>query len=418
MNLYKWKVLCYELFAKHQQAKITNSSVNSKKLIHFVIVSIIAPVKVSMMPSAPTTAVLPPPPPTAIHRPKIGFSIDSIVGAEGGGESKKHQNSKISNNHSDHEEEISKLKSFQRSQRLSSTENEKNGNNSSAPSSPDPFCKETEERFARVDLKPTNLPYPFPLHHLNNNNSIGNGPIRPIPFPIHPQRQLPHLLHPAYASINNSISSGGGVSNNSSNNHHEKVGDNNSAVNNRASSTSSRSPSPSNESRKSPLPDSPPLSRPGSSASVTETTTIPGSNSPITHNINPSTGHHVNQLHPSFPSAPGQRPQMSPGMMGPQGLPPPFGGYPPGVLNFAAAAAAAHHHPGFPPPWAQHPHQNHPASTHPLYPWLLARQSRMFPHRFGPGKKIHTPSFFIKESKNIFDRMSNLRVENVCTAQT
>jgi len=99
--------------------------------------------------------------------------------------------------------------------------------------------------------------------------------------------------------------------------------------------------------------------------------------------------------------------------MGSHGIPH-FATYPPGMLNFAAAAAAAaaHHHPI---PWMQHPHHPHPqhhpssaaaaAAAHPLYPWLMAKHPRLFPHRFGPGKR----KFYVVVMAVSYSEISNSR---------
>lgn len=39
-------------------------------------------------------------------------------------------------------------------------------------------------------------------------------------------------------------------------------------------------------------------------------------------------------------------------------------------------------------PPAHHPHQPPPRDTYPLYPWLLSRHGRIFPHRFPGGESI------------------------------
>lgn len=60
------------------------------------------------------------------------------------------------------------------------------------------------------------------------------------------------------------------------------------------------------------------------------------------------------------------------------------------AAQFQMAAALAHHH-GHPPPPGFPMH--HPAGfpvrdSYPLYPWLLSRHGRFFPHRF-PGSEYH-----------------------------
>lgn len=60
------------------------------------------------------------------------------------------------------------------------------------------------------------------------------------------------------------------------------------------------------------------------------------------------------------------------------------------AAQFQAAAALAQH--GFPPGTGLPPHSAHfnnpnvPRDSYPLYPWLLSRHGRIFPHRF-PGSK-------------------------------
>jgi homeobox protein EMX len=61
------------------------------------------------------------------------------------------------------------------------------------------------------------------------------------------------------------------------------------------------------------------------------------------------------------------------------------------AAQFQAAAALAHAGQGFPPgglpPHAQHLHNpNMVRESYPLYPWLLSRHGRIFPHRF-PGSE-------------------------------
>lgn len=50
----------------------------------------------------------------------------------------------------------------------------------------------------------------------------------------------------------------------------------------------------------------------------------------------------------------------------------------------AAAAAAAHHF----QPNPHHPQHQPTRDTYPLYPWLLSRHGRIFPHRFPGGKSV------------------------------
>lgn len=61
------------------------------------------------------------------------------------------------------------------------------------------------------------------------------------------------------------------------------------------------------------------------------------------------------------------------------------------AAQFQMAAALAHHH-GHPPP-PGFPMGHHPAGfpvrdSYPLYPWLLSRHGRFFPHRF-PGSEYY-----------------------------
>lgn len=64
------------------------------------------------------------------------------------------------------------------------------------------------------------------------------------------------------------------------------------------------------------------------------------------------------------------------------------------AAQFQMAAALAHQQSGgFPPqhPGAHIPNHNMPRESYPLYPWLLSRHGRIFPHRF-PGSKYLKPS--------------------------
>ena len=68
------------------------------------------------------------------------------------------------------------------------------------------------------------------------------------------------------------------------------------------------------------------------------------------------------------------------------------------AAQFQVAAALAHGQgQGFPPGGLQHPghlgNPNVPRESYPLYPWLLSRHGRIFPHRF-PGSKLNTIRFF------------------------
>jgi hypothetical protein len=82
-------------------------------------------------------------------------------------------------------------------------------------------------------------------------------------------------------------------------------------------------------------------------------------------------------------------PMMPPGHQ----LPPYPHDIPPGhphFLQFQAAAALVHAQAaqtGFNGALPQHlPHPNMPRDSYPLYPWLLSRHGRIFPHRF-PGSE-------------------------------
>lgn len=70
------------------------------------------------------------------------------------------------------------------------------------------------------------------------------------------------------------------------------------------------------------------------------------------------------------------------------------------AAQFQMAAALAHHH-GHPPP-PGFPMAHHPASfpvrdSYPLYPWLLSRHGRFFPHRF-PGSEYFVCAFLFHSS--------------------
>ncbi|XP_036324886.1 homeotic protein empty spiracles-like [Rhagoletis pomonella] len=127
-------------------------------------------------------------------------------------------------------------------------------------------------------------------------------------------------------------------------------------------------------------------------------------------------------VHPLAPTIPGSVPPAPPQPHGGPPLPPSASGVvppPPPPPNphflaaqFQMAAALAHHHhqqqqqqqqhhhpaahlpPGHPmalfPPGPHHPHFGGPhliRDSYPLYPWLLSRHGRIFPHRF-PGSKF------------------------------
>jgi homeobox protein EMX len=255
------------------------------------------------MPLAPASTELP-----AAHRPKIGFSIDSIVG---GGGSKSH---------------LSRSRS-----------------NSLTPPSPEPSSTEISAKTGspRESTFHNNLHNHLHHHHLlSNNSSSANNNHRPTSNGSAGSASPParHIS----SSRENSIS----ISNNSSTN----------GINRSASVNSNTSAS-----------TTPPIQ----------------SKSPI---VFPPSHLLQNEMH--HPSPQGH----------PHGLPPHFAAYPPGMLNFAMAAAAAQNHQSHMPPWMQPPQHHHPhhpgASAHPLYPWLLAKHSRLFPHRFGPGKDLfHFYSF-------------------------
>lgn len=85
-------------------------------------------------------------------------------------------------------------------------------------------------------------------------------------------------------------------------------------------------------------------------------------------------GHHHPHHHPLALVAAAQHFQAA-GLAAALGHPPP-----PPPPGFAAAAAGAG------PPTHHHP----PRDTYPLYPWLLSRHGRIFPHRF-PAGRLATP---------------------------
>ncbi|XP_067006900.1 homeobox protein EMX1 [Anabrus simplex] len=126
------------------------------------------------------------------------------------------------------------------------------------------------------------------------------------------------------------------------------------------------------------------------------------------------------EARPSSPS-PSPGPGAVPTLVRPSALPP--AGYLPEPLHhpghhhphhhhqlaLAAAAAAQHfqaaglaaalaqhqqqqHFP--PPPGPHHPQPHPPRDTYPLYPWLLSRHGRIFPHRFPAGPDI--PGFLLQ----------------------
>lgn len=287
MNIFKLKVTSiFQLFNKSTSVISTK-----KKLFQFVIVSIIAPVKISMMPSAPPQVSNDL---TAVHRPKISFSIDSIVSSkkDGGGSAKSVNDS----------EQQSKLSP--RSQYL---------------------------QAIRGGSPPSTVPFSI-RHHLFQNK---NGKIENVC---------------EVNSTNGDVGRGSPEA---------------------RSSPVSRSPSPGasdggdNDNRKSAT----------TPTQISPTSVVP-------------------RGPPGFLSGIlGQSPTSPIPPQHPPGLSHQIGAFPPpphpGVLNFAAAAAAAAaagHHPQL-PIWGQPPHHpSHHPVAHPLYPWLLARQARLFPHhRFGPG---------------------------------
>lgn len=57
----------------------------------------------------------------------------------------------------------------------------------------------------------------------------------------------------------------------------------------------------------------------------------------------------------------------------------------------AAAAAAAHHF----QPNPHHPQHQPTRDTYPLYPWLLSRHGRIFPHRFPGGESVSLSYYLI-----------------------
>lgn len=63
----------------------------------------------------------------------------------------------------------------------------------------------------------------------------------------------------------------------------------------------------------------------------------------------------------------------------------------------AAAAAAAHHF----QPNPHHPQHQPTRDTYPLYPWLLSRHGRIFPHRF-PGGEYLCVLLYLYENKLYF----------------
>lgn len=288
--------------------------------------------QIIMMPLAPTSTELP-----AAHRPKIGFSIDSIVGGGGGGGS-------------------TNLSAGHRSHRSGSL----------TPPSPEPSSTEISAKTGspRGD---TGYHIHNHLHHhhlLNNNNHHHRPPSHGSAGSVSPPPN--HRI--SSSSRENSVS----VSNNSSTN-----GNNRSASVNSNTSASSTPPIQS----KSPLVFSSPNQLPP-----------PPNNDQMHHHSSPPNV----QGHP------------------PPGLPPHFAAYPPGMLNFAvqaaaAAAAQSHHHPGLPWMGPPHPHPHHPhhpgASAHPLYPWLLAKHSRLFPHRFGPGNYYCMYYFTQSWLSRLFEKM-------------
>lgn len=215
------------------------------------------------MPLAPTPIVPVP------SKPKIGFSIDSIVGGQ------SPQPSPI------------------------------NYSESSAPISPN-------SDHSSHDLH-TTIVSPISRHHINNNHER---------FSPAPNRQSPQLHN---ASLN--------------------------------SSRTSLSPQP--------APKAPPIMVPG----------IPA--------------HSLIRPNPTYD--PSLMPKLQPEMMhnhGGGGAPHPFA-LAAHFQGAALAAALSNSQHGFPPHQPGGPlHHPQPRDSYPLYPWLLSRHGRIFPHRFPGGKCI------------------------------
>ncbi|CAO1428658.1 unnamed protein product, partial [Diamesa serratosioi] len=86
------------------------------------------------------------------------------------------------------------------------------------------------------------------------------------------------------------------------------------------------------------------------------------------------------------------------------------------LAQFQAAAALAHAQAsqGFPPQgFPQHPShmQNVPRDSYPLYPWLLSRHGRIFPHRF-PGNFLLQPFRKPKRVRTAFSPTQLLKLEH------
>lgn len=335
----------------------------NKKLLKLLLATCVTPSGIlssNMMPLAPTSSQLP-----ATHKPKIGFSIDSIVGK---GEGKDNNRSLRS----------SGIPS-QRLARGSSNDDRDNeaymATPSPKPSSTDISAQSSNEATAALSqFRGLSRDYPLmhgqfhhPLYSLNNNE-MKRGSCQTKPIPIVPSH-LPHRQ--AQSPVSNRSSPNSRPSSVTGNHNSiisssskERVQKNNRQV---TTTTLSRSPSPEvtdicNKN-----------SRPTSADSNVPVITSETNEAPLSTSLGPP--------------APLLQASVGP----PPGLPQFPPGYPPSMLNFAAAAAAAvaQNHPALPvwmqPPHASHPH--HPAA-HQLYPWLLAKHSRFFPHRFGPGKTM------------------------------
>lgn len=328
------------------------------------------------MPLPPSSTDLP-----RAQKPKIGFSIDSIVGGEEERTVCTIQSTKSHPNEN-------------RSEKYTSDDNEQYSQTSSTPSPEPSFTDISDKTTTAKNLNPFTH-----LHNQNqflNNNSTANSSNishvrKPIILPNH------HLLSQGSNNssplVNHSsrITSPSSTTTNTLSNHPNTSNNRiissskdfryNSINSDGVTTTSSPSPPPhpTNPSRSpSPLENS--------NDSLNTKSPIPLS-SP--HAIPQDSHHHLQNPTPRLhhPLTPHSHlaPHLPP--IGPHGMPQ-FAGYPPGMLNFAAVAAAAavqhHQHPGLPgwmPPGGPHPPPNH----HPFYPWLLTKHSRLFPHRFGPG---------------------------------
>ena len=351
---------------------IKSNRENNRKFLKFVLVSIVAPVKISMMPSAPPTTELPPP--AAHQRPKISFSIDSIVSS---GESKRR-------NKSEDESEIESdmnTKVLNRSQPVSVSEKH---HDSSLLSD-----KAFERAFPgvnKLDLlnQFRNVQHPLVnLHnhiqqqlHFNqqrvaadNGNSLSPG----SNSERIPHSHLRHNFQVPPTTVRNRILQSNLDSDGST-----------SAANNRAtlspvdnrnsSAVSSRSPSPTD------IPKSPssqsPVPMPGCSSPESRSIGSPSNNSQageVHHRQNPT--HLPNPVQIVPPQALQQFPHFNPL----------------GAPNYPGIPGVHPHHPGM-PPWGPPPNAPHHPVAHPLYPWLLARHTRLFPPRFGPGE-FRYPTF-------------------------